>query len=340
MESNRPLPPDVRTVVEAARSDPGKRAMKQVSEHELPDELEGLIDRYLPMRGSRDRFIWKWVHELAPEFTFPFVQSEYEEDVRTIKTGATLFLTLLDDVVEKEGDIATFREARKVPFPNQHVEYGRDAVDYDYVEFTESVWRWVAERLGTAPHYDEYADLFRYDLRQSIGAIEYSSLADDQLRFTLLDEHTRRESHNMLMFPYSDIDLMYGAELRSQEIATIREAVWHAQLMARIGNWISTWERELRENDYSSGIVVYALQEGIIAPEDLERIDQEDGSAHEHVVARIREAGVEEYFLGRWHDNYHELAAVNRELETIDLLPYVEGMREVLLYHLASRGEK
>lgn len=332
---------DVADIVEFADSEQAGREMARVAEHELPPELERLVERYTTLRASRDPFIWKWVHLLAPRFTFPFIDSAHEDAVQDIKTAATLFLTLLDDVLEKERDLPTFQEARKVPFPHQAVTYTWNDVDYEYVEFTEHVWNWLSDRLEAAPHREEYDALFRYDLKQSIAAIEYSYLTTDMPQITRIEEHIRRESHNMMMYPYSDIDLMFGPELSPSDVSLVRKAVWNAQLMARIGNWVSTWERELEEGDYSSGIVIYALQTGVISYDDLERIENDDDAEFsEQIIERINDASIEEYFLDRWQDNYEALVSISQEFATIDIRPYVDGMREVLRFHLASRGMK
>jgi hypothetical protein len=123
------------------------------------------------------------------------------------------------------------------------------------------------------------------------------------------------------------------------EFGTLREAVWTGQVMARIGNWVSTWERELREGDFSAGPIVYALEEGILSRADLDRAAR-DPDAADAVVARLEDQGVGGEFLTRWERQYHQLCQYEQAFDSFDLGPFVSGTEEVLRYHLASTGLK
>lgn len=329
------------TAIDFARSGRGDREMERVAEHELPTEIETLIADYGTLHGSRNQFIWRWVHRLAPQFTFSFVRPDSEETVSEVKTVATLFLTLLDDLLEKERDQETFREAAKIPFDRRRVEPSRTAVDSEYIAVTERVWEALLANLRAAPHWNAYCDVLRYDLKQAIDAIESSYFIMRNPELVGLEELTRKTTHNMMMHTYADIDLMYASAPLEDELPLLREAVWHAQFMARVGNWLSTWERELAEHDYSSGVIVHALEEGIISTTDLNELEEDESeAASDRIAERIRAAGIEEHLLKKWQRHHDELAALGREFDAVDIESYVEGMRKVLRYHLASEGLK
>lgn len=329
-------------IIEFANSPRAAREMGDVAQVDLPDNVAELVDDYCRLRGSRDPFIWKWVYRLTPKFTFPFVRDDRADDVREVKTVATLFLTLLDDVLEKERDVETFQEAAKIPYPYQRVDLEREGVDAEYISFAERVWETLASELAEAPRWEEYRDLFRHDLRQALDAIEFSHLGMREPRLLGPGELTRKTAHNMLMFAYADLDLSYAATTPGDDLALLREAVWEAQLMARIGNWLSTWERELGEHDYSSGVVVRALREGVVTYDDLDALESGPypEETYDRLVGQIRAADVEEELLAEWQRHYEELTDVAAELETVDIEPYVRGMCDVLRYHLASEGMK
>lgn len=314
--------------------------LTSVSAHDLPAPLPELLSDYQQLKAARPLFMWKWVHKLAPSNTLPCVDHSYREKVPLDKTLTILVVTLLDDLLEKTGDKATFTELAKLPHPNQTPRSEAPDVDSAYIEFTERVWTTLTERLQDSPQFERYADLFRYDIKQAINAIEYSDLVIRHPELATMGDIERYESHNMVMFAYADIDLMHTTHEYHSELGTIREAVWHAQKMARIGNWVSTWEREFQEGDYSSAIIVYALEEGIISPADLPADQRSSPDIVESVISRIRDAAVEEHFLDRWADHYAELVDINEQLDGFDLMPYIEGTEEVLDYHLASTGLK
>ena len=147
-----------------------------VYEHDLPPVIDELMPAYQTLKASRPRFIWKWVHHLAPSNTLPCVDADYRETVPIDKTIAILYITLLDDVLEQCGDRATFAELRKLPDPHATADPEAAGVDADYVDFADRVWTLLIDRLQRGPTYSRYEELFRFDIRQGITAIEYSEI--------------------------------------------------------------------------------------------------------------------------------------------------------------------
>ena len=317
----------------------GDRALLlEIENHELPPLLADVVHEYQALPYARPPFMWKWVHKLAPCNTLPCVDSRYSDDVPLDKTLTILFVTLLDDVLEKGGDSATFEAASRIPF-DEDIATPPAQVDQEYVQFARRVWELLVDRIQRGPAYDAYAPLFHYDVKQAINAIEYTDLVNRRPELATMADLERYESHNMVMFGYADIDLMHSTTGIENDHSTLRTAIWHAQLMARIGNWVSTWERELREGDISAGIVIYALENEIISQSDIRALRSGQLEADE-LVERIAAAEVEAEFLERWDEQYEQLWAINDDLTTMDLTPFIEGMEEVLRYHLASTGLK
>jgi len=314
--------------------------LRDVDDHELPAVLDELIDAYQELDASRPPFMWKWVHKLAPNNSMPFVGSEFRQAVAIDKTLLILYITLLDDALEKLGDEASFWELSKLPRRRADIALDAPDINDQYVAFGQRVWELIQDRLERGPAYEQYADLLEYDVRQAINAIEYTDLLIRQPSIATMGDLNRYESHNMVMFAYADIDLMHSTAALDGEFPAIREAVWHAQQMARIGNWVSTWERELREGDVSSGVVVYALEHEIIDHAELPALADTDDGSVEPLIDRIHDNDLEEYFFRRWSEHYEKLEAINEQIESFDLGPYIDGTEEVLRFHLASRGLK
>lgn len=315
-----------------------KKILQEVSEHQLPDNISELVEKYQNLNHSRPRFMWKWVHRLAPQNTLPCVDQKFVETVPVDKTITILFITLLDDILEKQQDRMTFNELLKIPSETETPDPSADGVNTEYVTFAQNVWNTLLSRMNRAPKYGIYEDLLRYDIKQAVNSIEYSNLAIRRPDLVTMEDLVRYESHNMVMFAYSDIDLMHSSIEARDELPVLREAIWTAQLMARIGNWVSTWERELREGDYSAGPVVYALDNGIISRSDL--IQSDNDELADELIEEIKGNGVEKEFLTRWERHYHELLRYDQQLSKIDLEPFIDGTQEVLRYHLASTGLK
>jgi len=334
-----------------ARSVDGQRAaelLQSVRDHDLPPCLRSLVAEYQTFEGARPLFIWQWVHRLAPKNAMSVFGDDHRETVATNKTILVLFVTILDDLVEKREDYATFDAISRLvrlraddadPMPT---ETFRSDVDGEYVAFARTVWTTLLDRLEDAPRYDRYASLFRFDVRQILTAIEYSTVVIDSPELATRADLDRYETHNMGMYSYLDIDLMYADSDHAGSLSLLRDAVDAGQRMARIGNWLSTWERELREGDVSSGVVVTALERGLVDPEEL---PDPDGSADVSVAAdrlidRIVELDLESELLDEWNGEYRRLCTLSERSDAVDLEPFVEGTKDVLRYHLASRGFK
>ena len=299
----------------------------------LPPTVRELADDYERLFGDRSRFLWRWIYSLFPEFTLSSVADEHAADVRTEKTVLTMYVTVLDDLVEHHGDRATFEEARRLVRDPQSVDPSRAAVDADQFAFIERLWRVFDEGIAGAPRHGEFADIFRYDVRQTLNAMDYSAVVNGTPRIANLSGAKRYGAHNMVMFPYADVDLMYSPGFRMADFGTLRDLLWDLQEMARIGNWLTTWEREIREDDYTAGVVVLALQEGVVTPRELRRRESD-------AIAAIKNHDIEERFRRRWRERYRAVRSREFDTDSVDLSALVEGMETVFEYHLASRGHK
>lgn len=301
---------------------------------ELPESVALIADDYDRSIGVRDRFLWKWIYALLPAFTLDCVDPDAAAAVREQKTVLTVFVTTLDDLAEHERDEVTFEEARKLPIPQRTVDWSDPAVDAETLEFLSRVWSAFEERFRAAPRYDAFAELFRYDLRGTVSAIDYSLLVSEHPAMANLEGSYRNTLHNMVMFPYADVDLAHSTGFETADLSALRRTIWDLERMARIGNWVSTWEREVRDGDYSSGILVAALDEGIVTPDELGNTDPN------RLVERIGAAGIETRFLEEWEALYDRARHRGPSARSVDLDAFTRGMSTVMRYHLAARGYK
>jgi hypothetical protein len=166
------------------------------------------------------------------------------------------------------------------------VDPEREGVDGELLEFVRELWEEIDGRLQAAPCYGEFASIFSYDLRQGFNAMEYTRVVSDNKHMANATGARAYGAHNMVLFPYTDIDLMFSPGFSLDELSGLRDLTWDLQKMARIGNWLTTWERELTEGDYSAGVIVQALQEGIAAPDELDPANAD----LDRVAQRIRTA--------------------------------------------------
>lgn len=322
----------------------GERArtpLELVRTHPLPERTLPLIESYESLVGDRDRFLWRWAHHLFPKFTLSCVPDEHVERIRDTKLLGLVFVSILDDVAEKHHDWATFEEASKIPFEHRAVDLDRDGVDTGTLGFATEVWERFSSTLYDGPRAAEFEDIVEFDLKQICNAMEYSYLANQNVDVITESELQTYDSHNMMMYGFADIDLVHSPTFDRSELSTLRQVVEHAQRMVRIGNWVSTWERELAEGDFTSGVLAHALDRDVISADDV-RASREEGrsTATEAIRARIRDRGIEDRFLRQWNEELTAARAFEGAFDTVDIATYIDGIETIMEYHLASRGLK
>lgn len=302
----------------------------------LPPAISDLTTEYTARIGHRNGFIWKWLYAVFPPIRLSTVDDSRTEIVRCQKVLLTLFITLLDDLTDVHGDKQTFDQARKIPFPGTTADSSTDGVQQSYLEFAQTVWDAFHSTLTDAARYDEFKNVFFYDLRQAINAMDYGWLLNDYPELTNTTGSDIYGPHNMVLFGYAAIDLMHSPNFNCADLGILRECIWDAQRLARIGNWVTTWEREIREGDYTSGVVIRALTNGVVTIEELES----DAVPDAQLITRIHDEDIEEQYLNEWDDLYAELLNRNYRTKSVDIPAYVRGMKTVRKLHLASRGHK
>ena len=310
---------------------------KEINTVTLPPTVQETVAEYERVVGERDAFLWKWIHNLFDEFTLSSVACDAADTVRSQKTRLTIFITTLDDLAEVSGDAATFARARAIPFGGVELTGGESSGDEAVLEFLETLWDDIQSELQSAPRYEEFADVFEYDFRQTINAMDYSRVLNDTPWAANRAEAERYDAYNMALFTYASVDLMYSPTFRQRELGTLRSLLCELQQMARIGNWLTTWERELAEGDVSSGIAVCALQRGVITPAEV--VDP-DSETVERLVDRIQTHGIEAEFIREWEIRSRAVRKRTGELESIDASAIADGLENVMNHHLASDGCK
>lgn len=307
----------------------------------LPEPVAGFADAYDERIGDRGRRTWQWFDCVEPDFRLACVDDEYGERVRATKGLATMFITVIDDVAEQHGDRATLEELLLVPVASRRADPTREGVDGEYVRFQQELWSAIRPRYEASPRADEFRDLLRFDLRQAFQSVDYSALLGQYPELASERELWTYDVHNMLLFVYTDIELANAPAFDRADLAAFRNVVAHVQRMNRIGNWIASWERELAEGDYSSGVVIRALESGLVSRAELREIRTEpDGELVDAVVDRIRDSGIEAAFVDRWHREYEAAAEYDGAVDSIDVRAYLEPFEPIFRSQLARRPSR
>jgi hypothetical protein len=117
-----------------------------------------------------------------------------------------------------------------------------------------------------------------------------------------------------------------------EQLGIAREIFWHAQRMGRIGNMLTTWEREVLDRDFTSGVFAHALAREILVPSDFRSLP-----AHE-IMSVLEGAQCHAHFIRDWKTHREQVAQKIKRVRSCDLTSYLEGFERLILLHLGSRG--
>lgn len=306
---------------------------RQIADKRFSDELAPWIAAYETI-GQRGGYIWKWCLHGVELITLSSVTENLRADACDTKVLAGLFNVLVDDVADQRGNGDLLNVLRKMVHCGDVSFDAFAADDRRYGELTRRVWQEIWRRAKRYPCYDRYAGLLEFDLAQLFNTVHYSHLVNSNPYILNVVEHDDYSPQGMGLLSFAMIDLMCSPRFIAGELGKLREAMWHAQWMARIGNLITTWHREVADRDYSSGVFAHA-----VARHDL-TIDQLVAGDRDQITAAIEHGGHEAYFLRRWKKHRAHVQRSLDEVRSVDLRAMVRGLERLLRTELVSRGQK
>ncbi len=301
-----------------------------VDAYKLSPKVERIVDDYEAGVGLRNRFLWKWVGAVFKYagVTLSCVDEKLVDEVVDTKILITVLAAVFDDVADRERDWERVERLSQIVFGNYVKEEDRLA------EFTLQLWNEIVSSVSKFPMYRYYEKIFLFDVKQMINSMFYSCIVNEKPEMMNFTENSFYTASNMCIYPYIDVDLMASPTFDVRELGRFREMLWHVQQMARIGNWITTWKRELRENDVSSGVFAYSLSSGVVTPEELRRLPENE------ITAKIEGSDIVNSLIQRWSENYEKVKEMAPEFRSFDGLKFVKGLENLLKFHLASEGYK
>ena len=164
--------------------------------------------------------------------------------------------------------------------------------------------------------------------------MSYSCMVNRHPALLNVQEHDVYLPHNMQMMSFATMDLMCSPDFDRHELGKLREVIWHAQSMGRIGNLVSTWQREIADRDFTSGVFARALCEGDLTLEDLR------SASPQTIDAAIRRGGHELYFLRKWEAHRKIIQTMSPSIRSVDVNALLVALQRLIHMELSSRGFK
>lgn len=284
--------------------------------------------------GQRGRFLWQWCLKGIRLTTLPSVDPELREHLVETKLLGIMFCTLIDDIADREQDREMLEMAIGAAFENWAVERlelwkGRRRA---YLEMISGLWKEIWNRCKSYPRFETFEQLLKFDNDQVLIAMRYALLANQCPGLLSVVEHDLYQPNNMQIMFMGTVDLCASPDFNQDELGIVREIMWHAQRMGRIGNMITTWEREVLDRDFTSGIFAFAIHRGILSAADLRNLP-----AHE-IMSLLEANDCQEHFINEWKHHRDQLERKARRVKSVELMPYLHAFEELIKLHLGSRG--
>ncbi len=284
--------------------------------------------------GQRGRFLWQWCLKGLDLTTLSCVKAELRQHVIETKMLSIFYGTLIDDIADREQD----RDMLQMSFSLVSDDWLENRLApwtgrrRGYLELIARLWREVWSRCQSYPRFREFESLLRFDNEQSLNAMRYALLVNQNPAVLNSIEHDLYQPHNMQIMFMASVDLCASPAFDVEQLGFAREIFWHAQRMGRIGNMLTTWEREVLDRDFTSGVFAHALARGILVPADFRSLP-----AHE-IMSVLEGAQCHAHFIRDWKAHREQVAQKLNQVRSCNLNSYLEGFERLIVLHLGSRG--
>ncbi len=307
---------------------------RQVLTYQFSPFIEHWVRQYEKV-GARDVYLWRWCLRGLELTTLSCVAPRLRSSLVESKLLAIMYNVMLDDIADQNTDEDFLNELAKIISGVQPRDFSRFSPQQQaYARFTCELWKTFESRLKCLPCHKEYEELLAYDHRQILNTMAYASLINRYPAMLNVEENDMYLSHNMQMMIFGTMDLMGSPTFDRRELGLVREVTWHSQCMGRIGNLITTWQREIVHRDFTSGVFASALRRGDLTLEQLRTASPQD------IETAIRRGGHEWGYLKKWADHYRSIEALQHCIHSVDVGALLVGLQRLMHLELSSRGFK
>lgn len=309
-----------------------KEEIEEVKKVELPPELKKWVKEYEKV-GERDGFLWKLFLSGIKDVNYINTEEKYKKSLLEAQFLVAMFVVMLDDVADSQKDSKLLKELLKIAYyKNCTKQNNLNKKKRLYLNFSIKIWNRINALIKPYPHYKKFKENFDYDIKQLANAIDFDYIISRNPYLVNKAEYWMYSFHTMYFVFTDGLYLMCAKNFDNSEINAFRDIFWHAKKMVRIGNWLSTWEKEIKKGDFSSGVFAYAVDSKIITPKELA------DNNYEKIIEKIKKSNIESELLKEWAGCYEKIFNFAKKGRMMSVNKLLYTLRRLLLLELISKN--
>ena len=279
---------------------------------------------YPDIFSHRTNYLWQWI-QVAFEITGLNISSKYAALIHSLKCCSAFAIYLIDDICDTTLDENCLEKSiAALSGEISDSEYDLHTLIYD-------TWSIAQNDIQKAPNYN----LLKEDLVKAnecqIDGFRYCLTIED---YSEIDWETYIETlpHTTHVYLAGLIDLLYIPNILKSQVKLLKKIFLLTQKMAQIGNWVTTWEREVDKRDYSSGVIIFAIKNGWIDINDIEE------HRAEAIKRDVKQSPAGKHILRLWEECREECCQLSKQLNMPFIDEYINSFSIIIFMQLASVG--
>lgn len=242
------------------------KLITDISSETSLDSIEELTKKYneVGLETRNMKFLANWYCKMFNLAHLPSIDIKLRDQLTLDKLKLSIFNIMADDIVDNSNfrDKELFEKISKIPW-NLEEDY-----ENEYLQTAKEIWLDFEESMKKYPRYEEFKDIFYFDLEQFFDSMKYSMLVNTMGVDNTLETRMYLP-HNMQVVLFLDLDLMCSPDFDMEEFGKLRPILLWTQDLLHLAHVISTYPKEVRELDFSSPMISIGINEGVIKREDV-----------------------------------------------------------------------
>lgn len=280
----------------------------------MNDEYNKKIKLYREYFPHRKAYLFnQFLLQGYQQTTLSSVSDGFFSEALSAKLHLGMLITLFDDFADHPSFIYPQLLDKLYMLPYFHRDQvGRDleieaenVFSNNVLGLANSICEDMFKSLSGLPHYCRYSELFVFDLKQFYQCNRYFEELRKYPELKNLTEIQYHSSYNMGIVMAGMIDVMASPRFDFSELGLSRELFILAQRYGKISNNLTTFAREVEEQDYSNELFMVSEKE----------------------------------LLNEQKTILKKMSAKKSGIKSFDTLKYIDSMKQLHALHEISRGE-